>query len=201
MKYSFLALGDSYTIGEGADEHERWPVQLADRLCDIGLPVHRPRIIAKTGWTTDELLAEIDAADLASNWDLVTLLAGVNDQYRGLGVDRYRQTFTVLFERALGFTKLPGRLIVLSIPDWGVTPFAEGRDRTAIANEIDDFNAVARQVAQAAGARFVDITPSSKLAATDPGLLVSDGLHPSGAMYRAWAELVLPVAARALSPS
>jgi lysophospholipase L1-like esterase len=201
VNQSYLALGDSYTIGEGAGEHERWPVQLAARLRNLGLPVHDPRIIAKTGWTTDELLSEIEHADLAGNWDLVSLLAGVNDQYRGYGLERYRDSFTTLFQRALGFTKLPGRLIVLSIPDWGVTPFAEGRDRDAIAREIEGFNEAARRIAQEAGARFVDITPSSRLAATDPGMLVSDGLHPSGAMYRAWADLVLPVAARALSPS
>jgi lysophospholipase L1-like esterase len=196
---SYLALGDSYTIGEGADEHERWPVQLARSLRDRGTDLAEPRIIAKTGWTTTELLQAIDASDASGQWDLVTLLAGVNDQYRGYGVDVYRSTFSALLRRALGLAKLPRRLVVLSIPDWGVTPFAEGRDRAAIGRELDSFNHVAASLATGAGAAFVDITPLTRLAATDAALLVSDGLHPSGIMYRMWVERVLPVAARALS--
>ena len=201
MTLSFLALGDSYTIGEGAGEHERWPVQLAKSLREHGTHLADPRIIAKTGWTTDELLEAIEAADLSPGWDLVTLLAGVNDQYRGYGAERYRETFSTLLTRALGFAKLPRRLVVLSIPDWGVTPFAEGRDRAAIGVELDRFNRIAADLATGAGAAFVDITPLTRLAATDTALLVSDGLHPSGIMYRMWVERVLPVAARALSAS
>ncbi len=198
---SYLALGDSYTIGEGVAEHERWPVQLAKSLRDRGTDVSEPRIIARTGWTTDELLEAIDASDVSVGWELVTLLAGVNDQYRGYGAERYRETFSRLLNRALGFAKLPGRLVVLSIPDWGVTPFAEGRDRVATGVEIDKFNHIAADLAIGAGAAFVDITPLTRLAATDTVLLVSDGLHPSGIMYRMWVERVLPVAARALSAS
>jgi lysophospholipase L1-like esterase len=122
----------------------------------------------------------------------------VNDQYRGYGVERFERSFSGLLDRALGFAKLAGRLIVLSIPDWGVTPFAKAQDRAAIASEIDRFNAVARRLAEAGGSRFVDITPVSRLVATDGTLLVSDGLHPSGAMYRMWMERVLPVAVAAL---
>jgi lysophospholipase L1-like esterase len=199
---SFLALGDSYTIGEGADEHERWPVQLAKALRDHGTDLAEPRIIARTGWTTDELLAAIDEAAISHTWDLVTLLAGVNDQYRGLGPDRYRQSFSTLLARASSFAKLPKRLVVLSIPDWGITPFAASRDgRDLIGKEIDNFNRIAADLATKAGAAFVDITPLTRLAATDRTLLVSDGLHPSGIMYRMWVERVLPVAARALSAS
>jgi lysophospholipase L1-like esterase len=198
---SYLALGDSYTIGEGTGEHERWPVQLANSLRHRGTDLADPRIIAKTGWTTEELLEAIEAASLSPGWDLVTLLAGVNDQYRGYGAERYRQTFSTLLSRALGFAKLPRRLVVLSIPDWGVTPFAEGRDRAAIGVELDRFNRIAADLATGAGAAFVDITPLTRLAATDTALLVSDGLHPSGIMYRMWVERVLPVAARALSAS
>jgi lysophospholipase L1-like esterase len=198
---SFLALGDSYTIGEGAGDHERWPVQLAHSLRERGTGLADPRIIAKTGWTTEELLTAIEDSGVSGEWDLVTLLAGVNDQYRGYGVARYRETFAELLDRALGFAKLPKRLIVLSIPDWGVTPFADGRDRQAIGQEIDTYNEVAATLAAQKGAGFVDITPLTKLAATDTALLVSDGLHPSGIMYRMWVERVLPVAARALSAS
>jgi lysophospholipase L1-like esterase len=201
VSLSYLALGDSYTIGEGVGERERWPVQLAKSLRDHGTDAGDPRIIAKTGWTTEDLLAAIHTENPAACWDLVTLLCGVNDQYRGLGEGQYRQTFTTLLNAALGFAKLPGRLIVLSIPDWGVTPFAVGRDRAAIRSEIDSFNQIAAHLATGAGAAFVDITPLTRLAATDAALLVSDGLHPSGIMYRMWVERVLPVAARALSAS
>lgn len=201
MTLSYLALGDSYTIGEGVNEGDRWPVQLASALRQQGTSIAEPRIIARTGWTTTELLEAIDASGVTGRWDLVTLLAGVNDQYRGYGADRYREAFSSLLDRALGFAKHPGRLIVLSIPDWGVSPFAEGRDRAAIAREIDSFNEIAAALADGVGARFVDITASTRLAATVPGLLVSDGLHPSGESYRMWVEMVLPVAARALGAS
>jgi lysophospholipase L1-like esterase len=201
VSLSYLALGDSYTIGEGVGEPERWPVQLSQILRFHGTDVAPPRIIAKTGWTTTELLEAIDDADVSGQWDLVTLLAGVNDQYRGYGVEAYRASFSDLLRRAAGFAKLPKRLVVLSIPDWGVTPFAEGRDRAAIGRELDSFNHVAASLATGAGAAFVDITPLTRLAATDASLLVSDGLHPSGIMYRMWVERVLPVAARALSAS
>jgi lysophospholipase L1-like esterase len=212
VSLSYLALGDSYTIGEGAGDHERWPVQLARSLRERGTALDDPRIIAKTGWTTEELLTAIEDSGVSGEWDLVTLLAGVNDQYRGHGVARYRETFAELLDRAAGFAKLSKRLIVLSIPDWGVTPFAasregsgpigaEGRDRQAIGEELDRFNEVAASLAAQKGAGFVDITPLTRLAATDTALLVSDGLHPSGIMYRMWVERVLPVAARALSAS
>jgi lysophospholipase L1-like esterase len=198
---SFLALGDSYTIGEGVEEPARWPVQLAAALGERGTEIADPRIIARTGWTTGELLEAIEASGVTGPWDLVTLLAGVNDQYRGYGVDRYRESFSRLLDRALGFAKLPARLLVLSIPDWGITPFAEGRDRQAIGREIDMFNRIAGSLASGSGAAFVDITPSTRLAATRSDLLVSDGLHPSGGSYRLWVEMVLPVAARALGAS
>lgn len=176
-------------------------MQLAKSLRDRGTDLGEPRIIAKTGWTTEELLTAIDDSGVAGTWDLVTLLAGVNDQYRGYGAGRYRRDFAELLERALSFAKLPKRLVVLSIPDWGVTPFAEGRDRAAIGEEIDTFNHIAADLATGAGAAFVDITPLTRLAATDGALLVSDGLHPSGIMYRMWVERALPAAARALSAS
>ena len=201
MTLSYLALGDSYTIGEGADERERWPVQLAKTMRDRGTHLAEPRIIARTGWTCEELLTAIEDSAVPGPWDLVTLLAGVNDQYRGYGPRRYRGDFAELLDRVAGFAKLPKRLVVLSIPDWGVTPFAEGRDRAAIGKELDSFNRIAADLATTAGAAFVDITPLTRLAATDGTLLVSDGLHPSGIMYRMWVERVLPVAARALSAS
>lgn len=201
MSLSFLALGDSYTIGEGVDQKDRWPVSLAASLTARGIAVLSPRILARTGWTTDELYDAIVAERIPGRFDLVTLLAGVNDQYRGYGVERYRASFDILAHAGLAFAKLPGRVIVLSIPDWGVTPFADNRDRAAIGREIDNFNGVARETASRVGARFVDITPTSRLAATDRTLLAGDGLHPSAAMYDRWVEQVLPVAIEALGAS
>lgn len=197
MTLSFLALGDSYTIGEGVAEGDRWPAQLARRLSGLG----QPRIIARTGWTTDELLAAVDESHLSGSHDFVTLLAGVNDQYRGFGVDRFRSSWRPLLNRALGLAKLPARLVVLSIPDWGVTPFATGKDRTAIAREIDEFNDVCRATARQADASFVDVTAVSRRAAEEPALLAADGLHPSATMYSKWVDLLVPIARGALATS
>ena len=200
MTASFLALGDSYTVGEGVPEAGRWPVQLVSRLRDGGLPIADPRIIARTGWTTDELLAAV-LGEHVKRYDLVTLLAGVNDQYRGYGVDQYRESFDRVLRSAIGFAKLPSHLIVLSVPDWSVTPFAEGRDRLAIAREIDAFNDVSRVKALQSGARFLDITASSRQALSNSALLVNDGLHPSAAMYSMWVDQLLPMSYGALVAS
>lgn len=200
MTASFLALGDSYTVGEGVPEAGRWPVQLVSRLRDGGLPIADPRIIARTGWTTDELLAAV-LGEHVKRYDLVTLLAGVNDQYRGYGVDQYRESFDRVLRSAIGFAKLPSHLIVLSVPDWSVTPFAEGRDRLAIAREIDAFNDVSRVMALQSGARFLDITASSRQALSNSALLVNDGLHPSAAMYSMWVDQLLPMSYGALVAS
>ena len=196
---TILALGDSYTIGESVSEEERWPVQLAAALQAQGLPVAGPVIVARTGWTTDELLAGIEQAGLSGTFDLVTLLIGVNNQYRGREIEEYRAGFRALLEQAQGFAGgRPEQVLVLSIPDWGVTPFAAGRDRAEIARQIDLFNRVNRQESEAAGIPYLDITPVSRQAANDPGLLAPDGLHPSGLMYAEWARLALPAALQAL---
>lgn len=196
----FLALGDSYTIGESVGADERWPVQLAEMLRARGVSVGSPEIIARTGWTTDELQQGIDDARPKGTFALVSLLIGVNNQFRGRSVDDYRAQFKQLLARAVAFAAGEAdRVIVVSIPDWGATPFAEGRDRNRIGEEIDAFNAINRGEAASAGARYVDITPGSKLALTDAALVASDGLHPSGKMYRAWAEAALPQASAALT--
>ena len=190
----FLALGDSYTIGESVAPDERFPHQLARELA-----IAEPQIIAKTGWTTDELDAAIDAADPRGPFDLVTLLIGVNNQYRGRDSEQYRGEFAALLQRAIGFAGGdPSRVIVVSIPDWGVTPFAEGRDRAQIAREIDRYNALNRGEAARAGARYVDITAISR--GTDPALVAGDGLHPSGMQYREWVRAILPEARAILAP-
>jgi lysophospholipase L1-like esterase len=193
----YLALGDSYTIGELVEPDERWPARLAALLRKAGLAVRDPEIIAKTGWTTDELEAGLDHAGPRGPFGLVTLQIGVNDQYRGRDAGEYRDRFRVLLERAVGLAGgEAGRVIVVSIPDWGVTPFARGRDRAAIAAGIDRFNAVNREETDRAAARYLDITTISRRAAA-PGSetpVMSDGLHPTGAVYGEWARLILPLA-------
>lgn len=195
----FLALGDSYTIGEGVDPAERWPEQLAAMLRARRITIGDPEIIATTGWTTDELAAGIERAAPRGPYELVSLLIGVNNQYRGGPLEEYRQQFEELLGQAISLAGgEPGRVLVLSIPDWGVTPFAAGRDRERIAREIEAFNTANRGIADRHRARYVDVTDVSKLAAGDVALIAEDGLHPSGLMYRAWAELALPAALAAL---
>jgi lysophospholipase L1-like esterase len=210
----YLALGDSYTIGEGVSEAERWPVQLAGLLRQHSLTVSAPEIIARTGWTAGELTIALQAQQPEGPFELVSLLIGVNDQYRGYDLERYRQEFRTLLQQAIELAGGdPGRVIVLSIPDWSVMPFAEGRNRSQIAAEIEQFNAVNREEAHRAasnyagqaelglggpGVRYVDVTSLSRRAASDPALIARDGLHPPGKMYQAWAQAVLPEALAAL---
>ncbi len=199
MPSRFLALGDSYTIGEAVAPEERWPERLAARLREEGFDLAPPEIVAVTGWTTDELGAGIDAADPQGPYALVSLLIGVNNQYRRHDLDTYRDEFRALLRRAVAFAgEKAGRVLVVSIPDWAATPFAEDDDRSAaqITAEIDAYNAVARAVAGAVGARFVDVTPLSRT--DDPAFVAADGLHPSGAQYAAWTEHILPAARAAL---
>lgn len=194
MPLRYLALGDSYSIGEGVAEAGRWPVQLAVRLRREGMSIEDPAILATTGWTTDELSVAMDAAAFQPPYDLVSLLIGVNNQYRGRSADEYRVQFLQLLERAIDLAgDRADRVLVLSIPDWGVTPFAHGsgRDVLRIAEELDVYNAIAQEEAERSGARFVDITAISRL---HPALLADDGLHPSAAQYALWTEAAVPVA-------
>lgn len=198
----YLALGDSYTIGEGVSAPERWPVQLAGLLRQRGIAVGEPQIIARTGWTVSELSSGIDAAAPRGPFDLVTLLIGVNDQYRGADPEAYRPAFARMLARAIALAGGDARrVVVLSIPDWGATPFARAsrRDPARVSAEIDRFNAVNRQESLAAKVTFVDVTPVSRRAATGPSLLAPDGLHYAGPMYGEWARLALDAAADALS--
>ncbi|HYR29864.1 MAG TPA: GDSL-type esterase/lipase family protein, partial [Thermoanaerobaculia bacterium] len=152
-------------------------------------------IIAKTGWTTDELNAAIDAANPQGPFDLVTLLIGVNNQYRGRDAEEYRREFAALLQRAIGFAGgNPSKVIVVSIPDWGVTPFAEGRDRAKIRNEIDRYNFINQEEAMKARAKYVSITGISR--GDDPALVAEDKLHPSGKQYTEWVKLITLVARR-----
>lgn len=198
----YLALGDSYTIGEGVAESDRWPMQLARELREDGIALADPRIIARTGWTTDELDAAIDSAAPLGEFDLVSLLIGVNNQYRGRPVDNYRDEFAALLGRAIGFAGgRADRVLVLSIPDWGATRFGSGsgRDLANVSRELDIYNAAAKAICAARGVAFVDITPGSRERGSDTAMLAEDGLHPSAAMYAAWTQQALPVAQRLLA--
>lgn len=195
--FRYLALGDSYTIGESVAEEERWPNQL------VAL-VNSPKeidvtIIARTGWTTSELWQGIQAANPQGTYDMVSLLIGVNNQYRGYDINEYREEFRFLLEKSIEYAGgNPEHVIVLSIPDWGVTPFAWGKDTTQIAADIDAYNAINLEESQKAGVHYVDVTPVSREAVNDPTLIAGDGLHPSGKMYAEWAKLALSVAVEIL---
>lgn len=199
-KFTYLALGDSYTIGESVDPMDRWPVLLVNKLNDYGMNVKGPEIIAKTGWTTNELEAEIENSALLPKYNLVSLLIGVNNQYRGRDTSEYRKQFAGLLAKAIsfagGYTK---NVIVVSIPDYGVTPFGLLRNPQKIAIEIDAFNAINKEEAFKVGCEYVDITGISRKAASQPSLTAVDGLHPSGEMYKQWVDLIFPVAKKILS--
>ncbi len=199
-QFRCLALGDSYTVGEAVDASERFPVQLASSLRRRNINIADPHIIARTGWTTDELNAAIEGANPQGTFDLVTLLIGVNNQYRGRSAEEYRSEFKALLQRAIGFAgDKPSHVIVISIPDWGVMPFAEGRDRKRIAKEIDLFNAINWEEAVRAGVQYVDVTPISREVERRPELIASDGLHPSGVQYKYWVEIIEPKAVKILN--
>ncbi len=188
---SYLALGDSYTIGEQVRHHENFPKQTVNSLRRCGFRVQAPEIIAVTGFTTDELMALIQATPLQPPYSLVTLLAGVNNQYRGRSLGNFEAEFGELLEQAVAFSGGHfQRVWVLSIPDWGVTPFAEGRDRAEIAREIDAFNAVCRHQAEKRGAGYIDITTGQRRDGNLAEYLAADGLHPSGKEYAKWAGIL-----------
>ena len=194
---TYLALGDSYTIGESVAESGRWPVQLAHALRAEGIALADPRIIAATGWTTDELEWGIDSVQALATFDFVSLLIGVNNQYRNRSAVAYGGEFHTLLLRAIRHARgRADRVLVLSIPDWGVTPFARNdkRDAGTIGGEIDAFNAAAQKICAKEGVAFVDITPISRERGADAEMLAADGLHPSAAMYTLWTQAALPVA-------
>jgi lysophospholipase L1-like esterase len=191
VKHTMLCLGDSYTIGEAVEEAERFPMQTVALLKARGIFFEKPLIIARTGWTTDELAAAIKEAELKHKFDFVTLLIGVNNQYRGRDTANYRSEFRELLSTAIDYAGVkPSHVFVLSIPDWGVTPFGakDKRREAQIEKEIDLFNSINKEETLQAKAHHIDITPASRKAKNDAALLAGDGLHPSGKMYREWAE-------------
>lgn len=189
---TFLALGDSYTIGESVSVNERWPVQLAVRLAERGISVSTPKIIAKTGWRTDELKAAIEAdAELAESYDLVSLLIGVNNQYQGKSVESFEPEFKELLEMAVKLAGgNPKKVFVVSIPDYGKTPFGALK-APQIEMELDAYNKVSKRIARKMKVEYFNITPISRLAAKDSELIAEDDLHPSGKMYQQWVDLMI----------
>jgi len=189
-EYSFLALGDSYTIGEAVAEEERWPMQLSSKLLQDSIHL-KPTIVATTGWTTDELMSGIVKSDVKGPYDLVSLLIGVNNQYRGYDEDQFEKEFKVLLDQAIGFAGGNNHhVFVVSIPDYGVTPFSveKGLDAAKIRHELDSYNAIAQKIATLRDVSYIDITPISRKADSIPALVAVDGLHPSGEMYTEWVE-------------
>jgi len=194
--YSYLALGDSYTIGEGVLISESFPYQLVQSLRREGISFYSPELVAKTGWTTDELGDAMDHYRFLTVYDFVTLLVGVNNQYRGRSVENYSREFEILLNRAIHLSgDRAEHVLVISIPDWSATPFAmtkfpgeKSRDRERVSEEIDDYNRVNRKISESLGVHYLDITPSSREATENSSLIASDGLHPSGLEYQRWAQ-------------
>lgn len=191
MNYSYLALGDSYTIGEQVLPEDNFPNQTAQLLHGI---VAAPDIIATTGWTTDELSTAIDTAAVSAEYDIVSLLIGVNNQYRGRDISNFTTEFEGLLQRAIHFAgNQPDHVFVLSIPDWGVTPFASERNRKQIAAEIDSYNIVCEKTAAQYGTHFINITQSQRADGAATDFLAADQLHPSAKEYAKWAAQLAKV--------
>lgn len=197
--YTYLALGDSYTIGEQVSSDENFPHQTVALLHKQGIEVAKPVIIATTGWTTDELAASIREHNIVDNFSFVTLLIGVNNQYRGRDLENYKEEYTQLLDIAIRYANgHTQNVFVLSIPDWGVTPFAEGKDRAQIAKDIDAYNAAKKEITLAHKCHYIDITDSTRKNGTTAEYLAEDGLHPSGKEYKIWAERLAPEVAKVL---
>ena len=190
---TYLALGDSYTIGEAVEQKLSFPYQLVSELATQNVFVTTPKIIAKTGWTTDELQSAIKVENVTQKFGIVTLLIGVNNQYRGNPQITYRKEFAALLQTAISYANGNKKhVFVVSIPDWGMTPFGKssGKDIAKISAEIDAFNAIAKEETLAMNVSYTDITLGSRNAGTDLSLVATDGLHPSGKMYAEWAVKV-----------
>ena len=194
---SYLALGDSYTIGEAVAEEGRYPNQTVDLLKANHIVFDKPSIVAKTGWTTDELAKGIEVANIGGKtYDLVTLLIGVNNQYRGRDLDTYKGEFKALLEQAIQFAKgNPQRVVVLSIPDWGITPFGQssGRDLKKVSEEIDAFNKAKQDISSQLGVHYIDITEDYRAIGGEEIMLAHDKLHPSEKVYERWAKRLCEV--------
>ena len=187
----YLALGDSYTIGESVTEAERWPVQLANALREKGRDIEAPKIIATTGWRTDNLGNAINIASLKPEYDLVSLLIGVNNQYQGKPIDQFRKEFEELLNVAIRLARgQKENVFVVSIPDYGYTPFGKA-NQPKISKELDEYNSISKAITGKYGVKYFYITDISRKGLNDPSLVASDGLHPSGKQYKEWVDFIL----------
>lgn len=191
VKIKYLALGDSYTIGESVAQSQSFPYQLKRVLEDKeDIEVEKLKIVAKTGWTTSDLSYELDIHPIKDTFDLVTLLIGVNNQYRKMPIETYEAEFLHLLQKAIGFAgNKKENVIVISIPDYGATPFGQA-SAAAIGKDIDRYNAINKQITDLAAVTYINITPISRQAMGDETLVAKDGLHPSGKMYNLWVKLM-----------
>lgn len=192
-KFSFLALGDSYTIGEGVEESKRWPNQFIDIAYEKGLYFEKPKIIAQTGWKTYDLLNAINETNFTKKYDYVSLLIGVNNQFNSRPIDEFEEDLNDLMEEMKKIKKNDGSIIIISIPDWGYSPFGESSDMIDISSQIDLFNSSLRKFASTNNLKFVDVTEISRRGIDEPNLIAGDSLHPSGIMYLEWAKKIYEI--------
>ncbi len=188
--YSFIALGDSYTIGEGVNEDERWPNQFVDVAYENGVDFDQPMIIAETGWKTYDLLNAINQTNFTKKYDYISLLIGVNNQFNSRPIDEFEEDLNKLMDEMKRIKKNNGSIIIISIPDWGYTPFGESSDMSDISEQINLFNSSLRKFASTNGLKYVDITEISRRGINEPDLITNDNLHPSGIMYLEWAKKI-----------
>jgi len=190
----FLALGDSYTIGQSVEVNERWPVQFLKELKATTNVIDTLQIIAQTGWRVDQLKEAMNSSDLEPPYGIVSLLIGVNNQYQGQNANDFRPEFIEILEKSLKLVEnRTERLFVISIPDWGASPYGFGFDRAKVSKEINEFNSVVKEESEKRGLRYFDITTISRRALIDRTLIASDGLHPSGKMYKLWVDKMIPI--------
>ena len=190
----FLALGDSYTIGQSVEVNERWPVQFLKELKATTNVIDTLQIIAQTGWRVDQLKEAMNSSDLEPPYGIVSLLIGVNNQYQGQNANDFRPEFIEILEKSLKLVEnRTERLFVISIPDWGASPYGFGFDRAKVSKEINEFNSVVKEASEKRGLRYFNITTISRRALIDRTLIASDGLHPSGKMYKLWVDKMIPI--------
>ena len=190
---SLLALGDSYTIGEGVNEEERWPNQFVQVAYENGIDFLTPRIIAMTGWKTYDLINEIESSNFEKKYDYVSLLIGVNNQFNSRSINEFEDDLDKLLIKINNLKKKDGSVLIVSIPDWGSSPYGENMDRNQISTEINTFNNSLKSFANINGLKYVDVTEISRRAINEPNLITSDNLHPSGLMYLEWAKKIFNV--------
>ena len=191
--YSFIALGDSYTIGEGINEDERWPNQFVDVAYENGVDFDQPMIIAETGWKTYDLLNAINQTNFTKKYDYISLLIGVNNQFNSRPIDEFEEDLNKLMDEMKRIKKNDGSIIIISIPDWGYTPFGESSDMSDISEQINLFNSSLRKFASTNDLKYVDVTEISRRAINEPDLITNDNLHPSGIMYLEWAKKIYDI--------